>query len=337
MNILKYLLRKALITFYVSASFLILLVLADYPLKKILPIYDPSGGIKHVINDGVLLLEKNTSVRQWKNTGDYNVIINSNKYGFRNKKDFKKVKKDAFYVVGDSHTFGHGLEEEKRYSDLLETKYKIGEFVNIAISGMGVDGYHKALRYSKKNGAQIKRIFLGLTLENDINDYEKMFSKVKVLPEQKNYLSYFKELLRSKSSIYNLLTTAIHRNSELKKIAIKLKLIIPAHKVRQYADKKAIISTVNYINRIKSEFNPEQFYVLLLPSRGLWFVENTEEYFNEHNSIKRLLEQSNLTIIDPLSVFLKSDNPRKYHFKYDGHFNELGHSVIASVINDTLK
>ncbi len=45
-------------------------------------------------------------------------------------------------VIGDSFTFGHGVEESARYSDQLEKKLENSEIVN-----MGVSGYSTAQQY----------------------------------------------------------------------------------------------------------------------------------------------------------------------------------------------
>lgn len=318
--------------------FIIFFILADYSLGKIMPVYDPSGRMVYSIQNGVPLInKKNTVLRQWKNTGDYNVSITSNKYGLRNSKDFKNVSKNAYYVVGDSHTFGHGVEENERYSFLLENKYKLGEFVNIAIP-TNVGGYYKLLEYSKKNGAKINNIIIGLTLENDLRDYADLKDKIKNKPNKRNYFAVLKQFLTETSSFYNLLTSVIHQSPDLKKIAIKLRLIKSAHgHINPFSTQKEIVSTINYIKKIKTDFNPVKFYVVMLPSRGLWFSSETEKYFEEHDLVREELIKNNIDIIDPIQLFIKLEDPKKLHFKYDGHFNKTGHSLIAGAIYEKLK
>jgi hypothetical protein len=325
-------------TILINFLFLIFfLTISEFALRKFLPIYDPSGMIRYTNENGVpLIKKKNFKLRQWKNTGDYDVTIISNKYGLRNSKDFNKVSKNAFYVVGDSHTFGHGVEENERYSNLLEEKFQIGEFVNIAIPS-GVSGYHQLLKYAEKNGAVINNIILGLTLENDIGIIESE-KKTTEKNEKKiitkiNYFSVLKGFLTENSSLYNLFTSVVHQNENLKKIALKLTLINEAHgKINSFSTEEEIKSTVDYIKKIQLEFKPKNFYVLLLPSRGLWFSKDYKKYFEEHNNTKKQLINYNINVIDPLPEFMKSNNPKKYHFKYDGHFNKLGHLLLAEEI-----
>ena len=125
-----------------------------------------------------MLSHRNSSKRQWKNTGDYNVEVYSNHLGLRNRKNLKNSDENWIYVVGDSFSFGHGVSEGKRFSNLLETKYKIGEVVNISIP-TDLDGYEKLISYAKINGAQIKHLILGFCMENDFKDYTKKKKKIR--------------------------------------------------------------------------------------------------------------------------------------------------------------
>jgi|MDTG01.4.fsa_nt_gb hypothetical protein len=319
--------------------FIFFFITADFILGKLMPVYDPSGRMVYSSENGVPLIKKKSAkLRQWKNTGDYNVSVISNKYGLRNSKEFNNVSKNAFYVVGDSHTFGHGVEVNERYSNLLEEEFKIGEFINIAIP-TNVDGYYKLLKFSKNKGAVINNIILGLTLENDIHfyeDYKKESLEKKTL--KRNYFSALKEFLTTTSSFYSLLTSVIHQNENLKRIAIKMKLVKPAHgNINPFSTTEEIVSTIKYIKKIQLEFKPKNFYVLLLPSRGLWFSKNSEKYFEEHKVVKMILQNQNINVIDPLLEFIKSENPKKYYFKYDGHFNKFGHLLLAEQVYKVLK
>ena len=336
MKVLKKLFSNFFISFTFIIIFVLFLIISDYSIKKILPKYDPSGNVDYIIEDGVpLIRKKNTTFRQWKNTGDYNVSIYSNEYGLRNRKKFTLLQEDAFYVVGDSQTFGHGVEENERYSDLLENKFNLGEFVNIAIPG-NLTGYYNLLQFAEKKGGELNKIILGLTLENDILIYEDI-NKNNSTKNNLNLFKNIKSFLTDKSSIYNLLTSAVHQNKILREISIKLGLIAPYHKIVGLSNDKQIFSTVNYIKKIKKKFNPEEFYILLLPSRGLWFSKaNKNDYLREHNSLKKLLTDNDILVIDPLPLFKNLNDPKKYYFKYDGHFNKLGHSLIATAVNDFL-
>ena len=50
-----------------------------------------------------------------------------------------------------------------------------------------------------------------------------------------------------------------------------------------------------------------------------------------------ILQNQNINVIDPLLEFIKSENPKKYYFKYDGHFNKFGHLLLAEQVYKVLK
>jgi lysophospholipase L1-like esterase len=65
--------------------------------------------------------------------------IKKNKYGFRTREFVKKPTSMRIVIIGDSLTWGAGINEEKRYSDLLEKKLK-AYYKNIEIYNLGIPG-----------------------------------------------------------------------------------------------------------------------------------------------------------------------------------------------------
>jgi hypothetical protein len=154
---------------FLSSNILSLLLL-EFLIRIILPVYDPSGMLEFYQNqDGVPLARENSISRQWRNTGDYNVAVRINQYGFRDSKDLSLSTVNDIFVVGDSFSFGYGVEEDERYSNLLETKLNTPIY-NISIP-TDFDGYEKLIAYAQKNGATINHLIIGVTMENDLANY----------------------------------------------------------------------------------------------------------------------------------------------------------------------
>ena len=68
---------------------------------------------------------------------DNDIIYKSNKFGHRSKYDYPP-NEDYILVAGCSHSYGQGLHEEHRYSNLLEDHYGI-PVLNIGTQGVGVN------------------------------------------------------------------------------------------------------------------------------------------------------------------------------------------------------
>ena len=106
--------------------------------------------------------------------GDFNVPMKFNQYGFRDAKDVKNSTPDDWFSVGDSFTLGFGVNEDERYSSLLEKKLlAVGSqarVFNIGIPGNFVD-YQRLVKYAEKNGAKIRHLTVGVCMDNDLADY----------------------------------------------------------------------------------------------------------------------------------------------------------------------
>jgi len=83
-------------------------------------IYDPRTQIVFYRNDdGVPLGPANGLVRQRQPKGDYDLQIRFNKYGFRDDQDLSDASTNDLFVVGDSVSFGWGVDISNRFSNLL--------------------------------------------------------------------------------------------------------------------------------------------------------------------------------------------------------------------------
>ncbi len=118
-----------------------------------LPKFDPSGAVRfHVNADRVPLGPANETLRQWKNTGDYDVTFRFNGYGLRDEKDLALSTKDDYFVVGDSFSLGWGVEENERYSNRLEPLLSHRVY-NVSAPG-GFDSYERLIWYAISKGAK---------------------------------------------------------------------------------------------------------------------------------------------------------------------------------------
>ena len=309
------------------------LVIGELFVRKFFPIYDPSNQIEFRHFDGVpLLSHRNSTIRHWKTTGDYDVEIYSNHLGLRNRKNLKNSKDTWIYIVGDSFSFGYGVSEEKRFSNLLETKHKIGEVINISIP-TDLNGYEKLISYAKKNGAQIKKLILGFCMENDFKDYTK---KKKENKKAYNF-AFLKVFLKKEIALYNLLTHAVHGNSHLQKFATKLGFINEVYTFRTPPNEKIIKLSIKKIKNIFEKFNIKNGYVLLIPHKGIWMGEKKDKFKKIHYMTKNLLLNEGLKIIDLKDSFDQTLNPiENLFFKNDGHWNNEGHKIVADVISKNL-
>jgi len=80
--------------------------------------------------------------------GEYQVTYHSNRQGFRSKRDFVPgVSHKVIAFLGDSYTFGSGVEDDQTFADLVERQLDDTWSYNFGIGGFGVDQMWMTLRH----------------------------------------------------------------------------------------------------------------------------------------------------------------------------------------------
>ena len=319
--------------FFVSV--IICFIILEIAVRKLFPAFNPSYMWRSRNYDGVILGIKNSTFRHKHPLGDFDINIKINKYGFRDEKDISKSTPNDLLVVGDSFSFGHGVEEDKRYSNLLEKMIGIPVY-NISIP-VEIDGYAALVRYAKQNGAKMDNLIITICMENDLIDYEKKESYYKSKAYENKKFKSFKKFLRKNSAFFNMINYLIVNNETLYKLAIKLGLLSHYRdfiRKNEYSE-KIILSSVNKLLEITQQF--DNVTVIVIPSRALWVGDNQETELKIHNRFCELLRENQLDIIDLRLIYEEGDDPFQYLFEHDGHWSEKGHLKVAEILSKHLK
>lgn len=326
--------RKFLSNFFILIfSILLCLSILEYGTRILFPHFDPSGHIDFIINsDGTPTTKKRGLLRQIKNTGDYDVLVKIGPLGLRESKSLKTSTPNDFFVVGDSFSFGWGVEESNRFSNILDGLLPNKKVFNISIPTDFI-GYKKLISYAKKNGATISNLIIGVTMENDLRNYELVDSAVsKQTIGAGNYSTFnaLKYFLKNNSAAYFFVTSVVHKKSILKNIASRLGFIVDNYKVLEVNkfNSTVIKDSAKTLHSITQNFKT---LVLIIPSRGLWVGNNNNRKIVDqtHKSFIDALNKLNIDYVDMRGVFEKSGSPLKFHFKHDGHWNKTAHNQAA--------
>lgn len=126
------------------------------------------------------------------------VFMEANSIGFRTKEIPKKKAPDAFriFVMGDSTAFGWGVNQDERYSELLENKLKsMSSGTSYEVYNFGIPGYsslhgrrqfdHYVMKYSPDM----------VILSFGANDSRKVPAAVKKILRQPAYIENLKDFL----------------------------------------------------------------------------------------------------------------------------------------------
>lgn len=310
----------------------------EYGTRLLYPALIPSGHLRFVKGEGDMptLGPRNTRLRQIKNTGDFDVAVNFNKYGFRDSKNLEESAPGDYFLVGDSLSIGWGVEEDVRYSNLVQAALKRKVF-NLSAPG-DIDGYEKVLNYAKKNGAKITKLLLAVSMAINLKNFEEKAGENPASGPRPRIAARLKLILMSNSAFYFLVTSFVHKNETLKKKAIGLGMINPNIEGIAYQpfSRINIESMTRRAARLAEKYDTT---IIIGHSRGLWFgaEEEKKTAWRIHKAVLARFKEMGLKVVDVGRAFGEDDDPRKNYFANDGHWSPKGHASAARAIIKHLK
>ena len=302
--------------------------------------------------------------------GDFNVFIEINSYGLR---DYEKaVDKNLIkiLVLGDSMTFGYGVEMNESYPKQLEKMLNKNGVKFQVFNAGGADGDSPGTYYLYIKNYAIQKfnpdiIILGFTY-TDITDprrYEVLEDK-NGLPVKIRYthLDVDNEgrAVITKSAIpllkygpiykiYEGLLTYSHLFAYINNLATKVFLvrfrdryydINMSSEIEGYwnFNKKAMLAIRDIANK-----NKKPLMIITVPYREqindrLWKDYSKiigEERLNRtkpNDMLKEFGQENNITVIDMYNKFHEKNMESSLYLKVDGHINPEGHKVLAEEI-----
>lgn len=330
-------LKKAVFTIMALGLVALALVIADFAVRIAMPTLDPSGQIRFETDKetGLVLGPRDTSLRQTKNTGEFDVDISFNSRGFRDDKDVASAVPKSLIVAGDSLCFGWGVDKSVRFTERLQEA--LGEPVyNIGIP-TGLDSSYDLVRYARDLGARSDTVVLLVSAEARIMNYDVLNPKETSRRGGNKVLKAIKEFLIEHSAIYRLVTGAVHRVPVLRDAFVSLGLIVPAMEgvPSRIYDPAAIASTARIIDRFKGL--TQRLLVVFAPSRAMWLEKEREAERKTYDELIAAVRAKGIETVD-LRPYLEADgSPFDHFFKTDGHWNPSGHRIAADAIALYLK
>ncbi len=303
--------------------------------RIIMPQYSPANEIRFVFDKtrNVFSGPRSREMRQTKNTGDYDVSVRFNSAGFRDSKEIEDVKFEDWIVVGDSFSFGWGVDESRRFGDLLDRAIGAQVF-NLAAPG-NIRHYEMLLNYADSQGADTSRVVIGLCVENDVIDYDaERADMMRVIDAPP--LVNLKRVLGNASAAWRAFTAVVHSTRWARDGATSLGAIAPGGLPELTPQSLAQVeSTVEQLKRLATG---RQLVVLIIPSRQVYVDDTRAGARATHQSLVKALKAADINVVDPLIEFDRSADPlHDFHFRHDGHWNKHGHRVAAGVLVNAIE
>lgn len=298
--------------------------------RLFLPAFDPSGRFEFSHPVGSLMLGKpGTVARQAKNTGDYDVPVLINMHGLRDDNDVFTATPDDILVVGDSFTWGWGVEAGDRFSDRL--RILTGRRTFNLSTPTDIEGYAELLAYARALGAQADRVVIAVCMENDLRRYAARSDGEASLPDTVP----IRHWLSTHSAFYLFALTVVHQTPWLRTLAVEAGLITPnLEGISRNDDDPAIIRAS--ADRLLDIARQYRALVVLIPSRALWVGPSRAVEDRVHGAFVAALRQRGIDVLDLRPLLEANGTPLAYHFANDGHWNTEGHALAAHAISQHL-
>ena len=320
-----------------------------------------SNGKKYYTYD----LEKNCRAFETKRTvKTYKVFTDENGHRISGKKREKK-KDNSVIFLGDSFTYGLGLNYEKTIVGFLENKNINYQLINLAVPGYSPLILKFKLRKLLESGIRPKKIFYLMDL-TDVHDESNRWIEIdefkypvildnKIQEEIKKVFTFRNNFKMTRLLIYNL--NALFRNArksfnqsnfeELDKIIGKTQWGNFTHTPYEELDKnfwikndyktgiKNIKKNVKSISEMAREINSE-FYIVIYPWAET--LEYGEKYFSWQKFSTHLCQFSSCTkVVNAFPEFKKIKKnytfwKKEIYILDDLHLNANGNQMLAEII-----
>lgn len=268
-----------------------------------------------------------------QNNGDFRVRVRLNDLGLRNE-ELAAAAAGRIWAVGDSFTFGWGVEANEMFSAVLGDALR-EKVYNVATPGGDVVGYQWLVARMPK-GVAPRLVVVGLTIENDLLDYgaETANAAKPERPPEPGPFS-FKEWGTNNSAVYNLAAVAVKQSSFLRDFFAKAGIIEAAHGLRAAPDRPAArrVSqrTAEEIVRLRGMLPPgTPLVVLVIPSR-FEILNRNRAWIELREAAVAALAARGVPVVDPTAALVAAGFEAT-HFPHDGHWSARGHQIAGRAL-----
>lgn len=241
-------------------------------------------------------------------------VYRSNRQGFRSDRDFDHPSSMLIGAVGDSFTWGTGVEYSETFGHLIEKGLEGTTVYNFAMPGFGIDQMWMSVRH------QILPLHPSLVvvafIDDDLERSLMAYRQVEGLNKPRFVLSQGKLRPQTSADVPSLQFVTLASHSQL------------------------WIGTVRTISRLRELWTLNEAIFEAIASdceqQGVpvVFVRLSDKQSRPSEPLTRFFSSKGLSFIDIPS---RQPQPKDMHFKRDGHINAQGHAFVAETITDWVK
>ena len=251
------------------------------------------------------------------------ITINSKKLR-DNEFEYNKSEKKRILVLGDSFAWGFGVEEEERFSEIIEGEIDNLEIINSAIAGYSSD--QQLLYFTREGYKYHPDLVMMLFYENDFlgNSVDNIYWYNKPNFVIKEDSLVLRNVPVPEQSIYQKLRKFLSGKSYFISFILKRISVI---NVKSFSNEKmdtdnSLVLTEKIITQLNQLCIAGNSRLLLVSipmdgEKGKFLSQTASKYSIEYLNLTPYFEKENGFIIED-----------------DGHWNQKGHSIAADAISE---
>jgi len=255
------------------------------------------------------------------------------KYGFRSPHENYNynINNNSVFIIGDSVTFGNGVEEDKIFVGRLRKEFKNINFYNSAVPGYNL----KHFKYNLKeidNFKNIKKIFYFITF-NDAYGGKSIIQLSKNESVKRKFFSLniilnkINAFLRNKSYLYMLVLGITTDPSKR-----YFKTIFNFYQNQNLDSFKDYLSAL----KIKALKNDIELKMIILPYEYQTRM-CIEKNFVPQEKIANIISNLKINFSDYTKEFCKIKKPKNLFLKFDPmHLSPQGHNLVFNLIKNEI-
>ncbi|HEY0322594.1 MAG TPA: SGNH/GDSL hydrolase family protein [Pyrinomonadaceae bacterium] len=257
--------------------------------------------------------------------------VYTDEFGFR-KMTSPQNYKESWLILGDSVTFGVGVETKDTYAQLLQDDHPEIRAWNTAVIGYNARNYRDVL-YHLTQGQQgitnLKRVLLFFCL-NDVDLGQALGKDLDYQPGQNGYAETLLSFLRRNSKFYMLLKNTVSDRSKF----------YFNHDYQFYTGGSGnfleTMSIYDEMNRYLQSRNIELTVVILPYEYQLRTKE--EKNLLPQKLLTAYFKEKGIQYIDAYDYFARSGGDAKEDYLYAdfGHFSKKGHRAVFNLLKERL-
>ena len=316
----------------------------------VIPIENYSGGVQWVEDPELGYRMEENQLNNFSN-GYFNVEVRTNDKGFRDEYN-ASYGNPGIIAIGDSYTFGHGIEAEDTWPEQLQNKIKLN-VVNLGVSGYAPWQYEYVIRRIHQTKQPVKVVLYAMSWNDAIADQrfeitEEPNSEIRKRLENKDAVVFLK-----KNALYEIMLNKTAIGVLLQQSARKI-LSSMAFKTTEQQDRTMIAhleSTKEILQNLSKYLENLGARLIIVHIGTVNFVmtDRWKDYSRRHNFSRYVVRDTFAPWADLNGIqfrdalgdlenrYLSSGKRRTSIFlPVDNHYNKYGNEEISKIFYEIL-